>query len=116
MGEKKENQFCSRQSQKNGKEGKERKLCSSKLESKGEWHEKKTKSKRIGSFKSNGKSKNYERGLHTTTGRGSDLGEVQRVSSVNKCKRFQKANKELIVAAGDTQRGVFQHNQIRARK
>lgn len=48
-----------------------------------------------------------------------NLGEVQRVSFVNKCKRFQKANKELIVAAGDTQRGVFQHhghNQIRARK
>lgn len=52
-------------------------------------------------------------------GRGGDLGEVQRVLSVNKCKRFQKANKELIVVAGDTQRGVFQHhehNQIRARK
>jgi len=53
------------------------------------------------------------------TSRGGDVGEVQRVSSVNKCKRFQKANKELIVAAGDTQRGVFQHhgyNQIRVRK
>lgn len=51
--------------------------------------------------------------------RGGDLGEVQRISSVNKCKRFQKANKELIVAAEDAQRGVFQHhrhNQIRARK
>lgn len=53
------------------------------------------------------------------TGRGGDLGEVQRVSSVNKCKRFQKANKEPVVAAEDTQKGVFQHsghNQIRARK
>lgn len=51
--------------------------------------------------------------------REGDLEEAQKVSSVNKCNRFQKANKELIVTARETEGRIFQHHrctQIRARK
>lgn len=39
--------------------------------------------------------------------REGDLEEAQKILSVNKCKRFQKVNKELIVTARETQAEYF---------